>query len=838
MKISQLLLAIAIAGCGLTGLKPQPVEAAEKITFPLSIWGEFQISVEDLAVFAQNGTITPKFAYYANRLDEKTLRQLRQILQTSFAVEPITVYRVTNMPMGEDFLRRLGNIIYTHPKRNGIYAIRAALIQAAGEPEGLTTIGFLRHFPTDEIQLNTDSIFAIAKEAESFFQYKDTTVKAIAQQAQSEANLQIKLDFAKEPDLRQSGQHQVTKQTSIFSIDDLRQTASGFAGAYDLNVDIYAPQRLDKPAPLAIIAHGLGSQRSDYDYLAKHLASHGYIVAVPEHAGSSNNYQEAFLRGEVNVDVSPVEFYSRPRDITHLLDSLEKHPDYQTQIDWSQVGILGHSFGGTTSLIASGAPVNVARIKDVCQSNRFTLNVSLFLQCRASNLPPGNYDLEDERIKAVAALNPVTSSVLGIENMSQIDIPTLIVGGTMDFVSPYIEEQVHPFLWLTTPHKYLATMVNGSHFSTISESNIAGVNDFLKGFRPDLGRDYLKALTLAFFETHLKDRSEYESYLTAAYAKNISNSELPLHLIQSLNSEQLQVAYGDTPPVNPIPEALMTVAPQKNRNVLAEIKRTGVLKVAMRTDAAPFGYTDDNKLTGYCADLAVALGDRLTKELNTSTPIQVVRESSSLANRFELVETEKAHLECGPNSIVSDKEGIVFSDPFFSSGTRFLINSDANNLDYKSPLKGRKLGVLEASTTESFIKQNYRDAEIVTFDSDDGTSKGIQAVTDGEIEAMVSDRVLLTAEIDRQGLNPQDYQIIPEHPLTCDYYGLILPSGDPQWRNTVNTFIHDTEGYPKELASRRAKRDRTSKQVFDKWLGDYYPQAVADLDYCQNRREE
>ena len=95
------------------------------------------------------------------------------------------------------------------------------------------------------------------------------------------------------------------------------------------------------------------------------------------------------------------------------------------------------------------------------------------------------------------------------------------------------------------------------------------------------------------------------------------------------------------------------------------------------------------------------------------------------------------------------------------------------------------------------------------------------AVNDGEIDAMVSDRVVLR-EIDRQGLNRKNYQTIPEQPLTCDYYGLILPQGDPQWRNTVNTFI----------------RDRAAKQVFDRWLGNYYSQVVSDLDYCQNRRQK
>jgi len=841
MKIFKLILAIAIASCGVSNLKSPPAIAAEDISFSLPIWGEFKISVEDLAIFAESGTITSEFAYYAKRLEEKALEQLRQILQTSFAVKPITVYRLTNMPMGEDFLRRLGEIIYTHPQRNGFYAIRAALIQAAAEPGGLTAINFLRQFPHDEIQLNSDSIFSIVEEAENLLQYQDTTVQAIAEQAQQEINSSTAPTHSNLPNLQLPGEYQVNKKTLTLEIDDIRQTAAGFAGAYSLNTDIYTPQGLTSLAPLAIIAHGLGSQRSDFAYLAKHLASHGYIVAIPEHVGSSNNYQEAFLRGEVSVDVSPLEFYSRPRDITHLLDELEKSR-YQSQINWSRVGIVGHSFGGTTALITSGAPVNLARVKDTCTTNRtgdrdnFTLNISLFLQCRARSLPPGNYNLQDERIKALAALNPVTSSVLGIESIEQIAIPTLIVGGTRDFVSPFIEEQVHPFLWLTTPHKYLATIVNGTHFSTATEGNMAEVNDFLQGARPDLSRDYLQALTLGFFEAHLQDNTEDRPYLTAADAQSISQPELPLHLVQSLTPEQLKLAYGDTPPTAPIPKRLIAEQPKPKQDILTEIEQTGVLKVAMRTDAAPFSYRDNGNWTGYCHDLASALGVHLTEELNTPVPIEVVRVSSSLSTRFELVKENIVHLECGPNSIVTDQapkntssslkgtathNDIVFSDPFFSSGTRFLISQDsANNIDPNSELDGIKLGVLSQTTTEEFLLQNYPRAEVITFDSSDGRSRGIQAVRAGKLEAMVSESVLLAGEIDRRGMDRDNLQTIPEQPLTCDYYGLILPSGDSQWRNTVNTFI----------------RDRDSQQAFDRWLKNYYAQAVADLDYCQNQR--
>lgn len=825
MKTLKLFIAIALTSFGAVAtLNPQPAIAAERISFSLPVLGEFYLSIEDLALFAKTGEITPEFAYYAARLDKTTLEKLRQILQTSFTNEPIAVYRLTNMSMGEDFLRRLGKLIYTHPQRNGLYAIRSALILAAAEPEGLTPINFLRHFPTEEMQLNADLIFSAIEEAENFLQYKDAAVTAIARQAETEIASQTQPDFNNLPDLRQPGTYQLTQQSVTFPVNDLRQTATGFVGAYDLNVDFYLPKGLKQPAPLAIIAHGLGSERSDFAYLAKHLASHGYIVAVPEHAGSSGAYKEAYMRGELSVDVSPVEFYSRPRDLTHLLDRLERTAEFQSQIDWSQVGVIGHSFGGTTALLAAGAPLNLERIRYKCDRDRFTLNVSVFLQCRASNLPPGNYNLQDSRIKAVTALNPVTSSVLGPESLNEIEIPTLIVGGTRDFVSPFIEEQVHPFLWLDTSNKYLATMVNGSHFSTINEANIVGINDFFVGFRPDLGRNYLEALSLAFFETHVRDRQEYRSYLTAAYAQNIADSELPLHLIQSLTPEQLELAYGSTPPKLPIPEPLTaTTPPQQNRNILAEIARTGKLKVAMRTDAAPFGYMgNDSRLTGYCVELAESLGDRLSEQLDTPVPVNVVKIPSSLANRFDLVATETVHLECGPNSIVSDRQGIVFSDPFFSSGTRFLVNSNnVTNFDFGKRFDGMKLGVLARTTTEKFLRQNYPRAKIKLFDGRDSRSKGIEAVSDRSIDAFVSDSVLLAGELDRQGIAREKYRTIPENPLSCEYYGLILPAGDPQWRSTINTFI----------------RDRTSKQVFDRWLQDYYSQAIADLDYCQNRRE-
>ncbi|AFZ36309.1 protein of unknown function DUF1400 [Stanieria cyanosphaera PCC 7437] len=823
-KLLKVIFTGFLASLGISmALRPKPVLGAEQVSFSLPILGEFHVSVDSLELFAKEGKIANDLKLYTSRLDQHTLTQLRQALQKQFEVSPTTVYRMTTMPMGEKFLKDIGEVIYTHPERNGLYAIRSALILAAADSGSLNAIDVMRHFPTQEIQVNTKLIFSLIKETANFLSYNQTTVDAIASIANQEVFSQSHINFEQSPDLRQQGIYSVQKKTMTFEIKRLRQTQLGLSRAYSLDAEIYLPQDISQPTPLIVISHGFGSDPSHFDYLAEHLASHGYIVLIPEHIGSSSKYKEAFLRGELSVDVSPSEFYSRPQDVTHLLNAIEENSEFQGLINWQQVGILGHSFGGTTALLTSGATLNQARINQICQRNQPTLNTSMLLQCRASYLPPAEYNLKEPRIKAAVAVNPMTSSILGPEGIGKIDIPTMILAGSEDIITPFIEEQAHPFLWLTNKNKYLGVMVGGTHSSISDEKGIANLPTLLKGPRPDLGRSYLKALSLAFFEVYLRDRSNYQSYLTNAYSQTISNQELPLHLIKSLTPTELEQAYGNKPPTPPIPEPLVAISPRQEKNILAEIKRTKTLKVAMRSDAAPFGYIDGEQdvWTGYCADLADSLGKYLTKKLNLISEIEVIKLPSNLENRFELVQQEAVHLECGPNTIATDLKDISFSNPFFFSGSRLLVsNNNVAQVNLKKDLEEVAIGVLQNTTTAQFIQETYPQAEIIYFQEETGRSEGVKAATNGTIDAFFSDDILLRGELKQQNLVLENYQLVPKEPLTCNFYGLILPQEDLQWHNTVNIFIHEQ-----------------AKQLQKKWLGQYFPQAVADLDYCLNKRK-
>jgi predicted dienelactone hydrolase len=92
-------------------------------------------------------------------------------------------------------------------------------------------------------------------------------------------------------------------------------------------VDLYLPT--GGSAPVIVISHGLGSDRLTFKYLATHLASYGFAVAVPEHPGSNAQQVQALINGLANEVTAPAELTDRPLDIKFLLDE------------------LGRSFGGS-----------------------------------------------------------------------------------------------------------------------------------------------------------------------------------------------------------------------------------------------------------------------------------------------------------------------------------------------------------------------------------------------------------------------------------------------------------------------------------------------------------
>ncbi len=526
-----------------------PSKAAERISF---VFGPFQenLSVKSLAEFADTGKVNPDLAFYFRiaRANEATQATFREAIRKRPNIDPILLSRFFYSDVGEDIVNRLGRFVNMPRGLDGKYALRSALILAALDPEGLTLVNFLRNYPTD-VWLDVADLLILSQAIDRVVRATTFITAEVEQAAAQEAATGASIDFASLPDLRQLGSFGVEQQR--WQLTDSRRSRSFY-------VDVYRPQRWrSSKTPVVIFSHGLASRPEDFAEQAQHLASYGYVVAVPQHPGSDAKQTEELIRGLSQQVFLKSEFIERPRDVSYVIDELERRnaAEFAGQLDLQSVGVMGHSFGGYTALALAGATIDFDFLKQECERLLY-LNTSLLLECRALSLPRETNNLRDPRVTAVFAANPVNYSTFGPQGLGQIQIPVLIVTGTYDPATPAVLAQGLTFPALTTPDKYLAVIEGQAHvdFSRL-DAGITQAIDSIAGLTlpsPQLILDYSNAIQLAFFEVHQLNNSDYRPYLQSAYAKYLSqDQEFKMVMITAASEKVVKQAVAEWLAKNP-----------------------------------------------------------------------------------------------------------------------------------------------------------------------------------------------------------------------------------------------------------------------------------------------
>ncbi len=520
---------------------PRPTYAAQRIYASYAAL-ERSISIDALELYAKKGIINDDLAAYAKYAEPQVMEQLRRVLVTRVDLEPVAISQFFYTPQGEALLQRIGQIIQTESRQTGVYALRSALVLAAADEEGLTLLNVLRHFPSSSIRVDLRRSLQLADEVETIVNRTNQAIASIAKQAETDAIAEV-ADFSQSMDLRSSGRFKWNKQT--LTLNDKRRDRVYIA-------DLYIPVST-RPTPVIVISHGLASDRTTLAYLATHLASYGFAVAVPEHPGSNTERLRSLLTGRANTADEPSEFINRPYDVSYLLDRLQvlDAADSTYQLNLDRVGVIGQSFGGYTALALAGAPINFSQLQKDCEDRINAWNISLLLQCRALELPITQYNLRDWRIKAAIAINPLSSSIFGKDSLSKISIPLMIVSSSDDTVAPALSEQIIPFSWLTTQPKYLVLLEGGTHFSALSEpdpdTSPLALPFPIYGAHPNSIRRYMRALSVAFSNAYVVNDAQYVPYLSASYTSAISQSASQVRLVQSLPADLRSLVNRELP---------------------------------------------------------------------------------------------------------------------------------------------------------------------------------------------------------------------------------------------------------------------------------------------------
>jgi ABC-type amino acid transport substrate-binding protein len=233
----------------------------------------------------------------------------------------------------------------------------------------------------------------------------------------------------------------------------------------------------------------------------------------------------------------------------------------------------------------------------------------------------------------------------------------------------------------------------------------------------------------------------------------------------------------------PLALIMVAISCEASAGTIDRIRQDKVIRIAYRTDAAPFSYKDRlGEPAGFMVDLCRAVAKNLTQQLSLPS-LSVSYVTVTAVDRFEAIQQNKADLLCEPTSTTLSRRAVVdFSIATFVDGASLMIGLDGP--DNLQALAGRKIGVLAGTTTEEGLHSLGSAGIMADVTPVKTHAEGLAMLDDGKISAYFADRSILLFLI-RDSKAPEKLKLADVY-LTVEPYALALPRGDNDFRLEVD----------------------------------------------------
>lgn len=184
--------------------------------------------------------------------------------------------------------------------------------------------------------------------------------------------------------------------------------------------------------PLVLISHGNGAGLASHADLAMDLASAGFVVVAPLHAGDNAFDQSAAASARL--------FSDRAQQLSASLDYMLQQWPGRDRIDPARIGAFGFSAGAFALLTLIGAQADMAVIPAHCaQQPEFICRV---LQAVGSELlatPPldSGSVVADPRLRAAVIAAPGLGFTFTSGSFAEVAVPVQLWSGDQDDTVPY-----------------------------------------------------------------------------------------------------------------------------------------------------------------------------------------------------------------------------------------------------------------------------------------------------------------------------------------------------------------------------------------------------------------
>ena len=172
-----------------------------------------------------------------------------------------------------------------------------------------------------------------------------------------------------------------------------------------------------------------------------------------------------------------------------------------------------------------------------------------------------------------------------------------------------------------------------------------------------------------------------------------------------------------------------------NARDLATIKESGVVKIGVFSDKAPFGYVDENgEYQGY----DVYFARRIAKDLG----VNIEFTSLDPASRVEYAKTNKVDIVLANFTVTKERaEQVDFALPYMKVALG-VVSPQNTPINDVSELNGKTLIVVKGTTAEIYFDKNHKEIKLKKFDQ---YTEAYNALLDGRGDAFSTDNTEVLA---------------------------------------------------------------------------------------------
>ena len=452
------LLGSLLAVLLLALLPPPPLRAAELLQIQLDGL-ELPLDVRELEAWSRDPA-RPQgdLGTWLDLLDARRRQALLRLLRAPLVRDRSMAQQFLESWAGQRLLASAGGLLSTELGNAGPQ-LYSALNRLLRQQQAVTTLDLLRALPTRTITLNLDGVLELASQWQQQLQAQRQALQALHR-------LPLPLGTPLLP--LTDGLQLVHGKGQGPGPDGHPPQHLELAVAHrrePLQLQLWLSAQPHAAAPWLLLSPGLGGSSAQLEWLAASLRDRGWSVLLLEHPGSDEPAMRAWLEGRRQPPAAET-LGDRLRDLRAVVAAVQSGALPRLG---ASVVLVGHSLGAVTSLMAAGLrpEPGLQRRCDRALDDLPLSNLSRLLQCQLPYvaLPPP--EPLAQPVAGGVSLNGFGSLLWPQRGLAPLPVPVLLMGGSLDLITPPLSEQLRLFLHPGHPRSRLVLLEGGSHFSPV-----------------------------------------------------------------------------------------------------------------------------------------------------------------------------------------------------------------------------------------------------------------------------------------------------------------------------------------------------------------------------------